>query len=324
MLWSLLQLASGLALLVLGGRGLVTGAAALARDLGVPAIVVGLTVVAFGTSTPELAVNAISAIRGTGDLAFGNVMGSNLANVGLILGLAALVRPLTIQSIVITREIPMMLLASIATLVLALDRLRGETPPRFDRPDALILLLFFAVFLYYTAAETLRGRRSDALVEQVARGRLPALRSVGASAAMILAGLVALTLGGQITVSGAVELARMLAIPNTIIGLTVVAVGTSLPELATSLVAARRGETDLAVGNVVGSNVFNLLFVLATTAWIRPVPVPEAGLVDLGANCALAALLWIVASTYGGRRLTHVEGWLLLAAYLGYVIARSV
>lgn len=319
----LISLAAGLLLLVAGGRGLVSGAGGLARDLGVSPLVIGLTVVAFGTSAPELAVNSIAAMRGNGEVAFGNLVGSNLANIGLVVGTAAIFRPLAIQSIVITREIPMMLLASVVALVLGMDGIRDETTLRYDRSDALVLFLFFAVFLYYTMGDTLRSRPQDPFVDQLEKRRIHRFRPLGTQLALILAGLIGLTAGGHWTVEGAIGIAEAFEIPKSIIGLTVIAIGTSLPELSTSIIAARRGETDLAVGNVVGSNIFNLLFVLGVTSAIHPVPVPAGGLLDLSAAVAMAGLLWIVCSAYGGRRVTHAEGWLLVASYVGYVFARA-
>jgi cation:H+ antiporter len=323
MTYDLMQLGAGLVLLVGGGRALVSSAAALANQLGVSALVIGLTVVAFGTSAPELAVNAIAAIRGSGEVAFGNLMGSNIANIGLVVGIAAIVRPLTIQGIVITREIPMMLLASLAVLIMGADFLRGDSTAEYDRTEALLLFLFFGIFLYYTIGDTVRQRLTDPFVEQLERRRIPERDSLIRTSAVIVAGLVMLTAGGHFTVEGAVGVAEALGIPSSIIGLTLIAVGTSLPELTTSIIAARRGETDLAVGNIVGSNIFNLLFVLGVTASIHPVPIPARGFIDLLAVVVMSALLWIVCSAYGGRRVTHAEGWLLLAIYVVYMVGRA-
>ena len=317
-----LQLVVGLVLLVVGGRTLVSSASALALSMGVSTLVIGLTVVAFGTSAPEFAVNVIAAISGSGEVAFGNLMGSNLANVGLIVGVAAIVRPLAIQGVIITREIPMMLLASLAVLVMGIDSIGGSTVNAYTRSDGLLLFLFFAVFLYYTIGDTLRARPVDPLIEQLEERRIRSYESVLRAIALIVAGLVLLTIGGQLTVAGATGLAEALSVPDAVIGLSVIAVGTSLPELSTSIIAARQGDTDLAVGNVVGSNIFNLLFVLATTSTIRPVAVPADGVLDLVAVVAMAVLLWVVCSAYGGRRVTHAEGWLLLVGYVGYVAAR--
>jgi MscS family membrane protein len=277
-----LALVAGLMLLIGGGEGLVRGAGALARQLGVPQLVVGLTVVAFGTSAPELAVNVTAAWRGSTDVAFGNVVGSNLANIGLVLAVCGLLRPLAVQGIVVSREIPMMLLATAAACVLALDRLGGRAPELFDRSDGLMLLLLFGVFLYYTAADVLRQRSADPFVQQAGGvAPLDRLRSAAPSALVTGGGLVLLVLGGQLTVWGAIGVAEALGVPRSVIGLTLVALGTSLPELATGIVAVRRGHTDLAMGSVVGSNIFNLLFILGVTSTLHPVELPAGGAMDL-------------------------------------------
>lgn len=327
MLVDLLQVAFGLALLVGGGRLLVSGAARLAGLLGVPPLVIGLTVVAFGTSAPELAVNVSAALGDTADVAFGNVIGSNLANVGLILGLVALVHPLPVSSTILSREIPMMLLASVAALVMGLA-LDGDAASvgagRYGRSEGIVLLLFFTIFLYYTIGDTIRTRGSDPLVEQAEAQRREARGRTWTSVLAIGLGLVGLVLGGQLTIDGAIGLAASLDVDRSIVGLTLVAVGTSLPELSTSLIAARRGEADLAIGNVVGSNLFNLLFVLATTACLREVPVPGGGVADLVAICLASVLLLVICSPFTRRGLARREGALLLLAYLGYVSARAL
>jgi len=311
----------GLALLLAGGEFMVRGAAALARQLGVPPLVVGLTVVAFGTSAPELAVNLTAAARGNGAVAFGNLIGSNLANIGLILASAALLRTLAIQSIIVTREMPMMIVASVATLVMGFDALRGQVDSHYDRAEGLLLLLLFAIFVYYTVSETLRKRSSDPFVEQVREHWIGArLWSLGPSIGVVVLGLAGLALGGQLTVAGAVEVAAALGAPKGLIGLTVVAVGTSLPELSASVMAARKGETDLAVGNVVGSNIFNLLFVLGVTATVGEVPVPPDGQPDLIVMLAFSSIVLLLS--LGRREITRAEGALLLIGYLGYITWR--
>jgi cation:H+ antiporter len=318
----LLMVILGLCLLVGGGDIMVRGAAALARQLGVPPLAIGLTVVAFGTSTPELAVNVSAAAGGNGTLAFGNLVGSNLANVGLVLAVSALLRPLVVESVVVTREIPMMLLASTATLVMGFDMLRGQESSAYDRSDGVMLLLLFGVFLYYTIAETLRRRSADPLVQQASEhppgGRLS---SLAVSSALVVGGIVGLVAGGQLTVQGAVGVATALGASKGVVGLTVVAVGTSLPELSASLMAARRNELDLAVGNVVGSNVFNLLFVLGVTATIRPVPVPPLGHADLLAMLVIALVMLVLSFSRG--RLGRPAGVLLLLSYATYIAWRA-
>jgi cation:H+ antiporter len=312
----------GFALLITGGRTLVTGASRLATSLGVSELAIGLTVVAFGTSAPELAVNVLAAIRGNTAIAFGNIIGSNAANIGLVLGAAALVRPLRIESVLVSREIPMMLLGTAAAVILGMDRLRGMAET-YDRPDGLILLLLFVVFLYYTISEVVGQRRSDPIVEAVTQ-QTPAEPSWSTVPALLMAaaGLAMLLGGAQLTVANAVSLAEALEVPRVVIGLSVVALGTSMPELTTSVVAACKGSTSLAVGSVVGSNIFNLLFVLGATSTIRPVEVPEAGGGGDLAVMALLAVALLVMSRSQAAHITRGNGVTLLLAYLSYMVWR--
>ena len=332
MILSLLLMSAGLALLVGGAEALVRGASALARRLGVPPIVIGLTVVAFGTSTPELAVNVSGALSGSTGVAFGNVVGSNIANIGLILAVAALVRPLDVHASVLNREIPMLLLGTAAALVLAFDRaLDGSAGARaatdeFRRADGLVLLLLFGVFLYYTLLGALRQRHAgDAYVKDVHEDvATQPPQPLWLSLVLTALGLGAVIVGGKWTVDNAVLLARQAGVSDAIIGLTFVAVGTGLPELVTSVIAARRGASDLAVGNVVGSNLYNLLFVLGATAVIRPVEVPTpGGHADLIVMGALTAALWPL-SLHRPRRIGRIGGVILLVVYVLYVIWRVV
>jgi cation:H+ antiporter len=316
----LLLLLVGLILLLGGGDALVRGAAALARRLGISPLVVGLTVVAFGTSSPELAVNVTAALRGSGALSFGNIIGSNLANIGLIVGLTALLRPLRVQAVVVRRELPMMLLATAVAFVFALDSvLAGGATASYGRGEGVVLLLLLTVFIHYTITEILRQRESGG--REV--GLAPASWSVRTSLVVGAAGLVALVFGAQLTVEGAVGIARAAGISEAVIGLTLVAIGTSLPELAASLVAAWRGHAGIAIGNVIGSNLFNLLLVLGLTATIWPIPVPEGGLIDLTALSILSVLLLVVCAS-PGRRIIRAEGALLLVIYLAYLGGRAL
>ncbi len=315
------MLLGALVLLVVGGDALIRGASALAAKYGLSPTTVGLTVVAFGTSAPELVVSILAARDGSAGIAFGNVVGSNTANIGLLLGVTALVTPLSVHSSLVTREIPMMIMAGFAALILSIDTsLQGAASNALQRGDGLILLLLFGIFIYYTVADVLRGRGTDPML--VETGEIPqvsgAPTSGTVSALLIVGGLTGLALGGHFTVTASIVLATSLGIPDVVIGATIVAVGTSLPELATSLLAARKGQGDLAVGNVVGSNIFNLLFVLGATAGISPVVVPEGGLVDLALMVLLSVLLLPLALT-DGRRITRGEGSVLLLAYAGFV-----
>jgi cation:H+ antiporter len=319
MLLAIILLLAGLALLIIGAEGLVRGASGLARTLGVSELVIGLTVVAFGTSTPELAVNLSAALTDNGDLAFGNVVGSNICNIGLILGISALIRPLTTHIAVIQREIPMMLLATAAMIAMSLDRLldAGESAV-ISRTDGLVMLLFFGVFLYYLTAESL-GQRTDNL-EQT---KDEAKASVGKSIGLTMVGLVALVIGGKLAVDAAAEIAIGLGIAEVVIGLFLLAVGTSLPELAVSATAAWRGKTDIAVGNIVGSNIFNILFIVGVSATIRPLAIPVGGMLDLIVMALFAAVLLPIAMTHRGT-IVRAEGVVLLVGYAGYIAWRAV
>lgn len=341
MLIDLLLLALGLGILVIGGEAMVRGASALALALGISPLAIGLTVVAFGTSAPELAVNVGAAMSDSGALSFGNIFGSNMANIGLIVGLIAVIAPLPIHSIVIRRELPMMLLATAAAAILALDQTFGGEVNYYQRGDGMILLLFFVVFLYYTVGDLLRRRNhsrgdtessesseSDESEEHASLIEIPSEDDVGTRSAVVnagiaLFGLAALVAGAEITVHSAVGLARTLAIPEVVIGLTLVSIGTSLPELATALIAVRHKNTDMAVGSVVGSNIFNTLLVCGVTATISPMPIPPGGRFDLAATAVLALMLTLTSTTHR-RIIIRYEGLLLLATYLGYVIWRSI
>ncbi|GAB6095404.1 calcium/sodium antiporter [Desulfatiferula olefinivorans] len=316
---------AGLALLLGGGDVLVRGASDLAKSLGVSSLVIGLTVVAFGTSAPELSVNLLASFGGNSDISFGNIIGSNIANIGLILGISALVRPLTISSVIITREIPMMVLASVLTLILAADRLLAHGPDGFDRSDGLVLLMIFGVFMYYTVAEVFRNRQTDALMIQAeARSGRRSLKKTLISLLMTLAGLALLITGGKVAVDSATGLAQSLGIPQVIIALTIVAIGTSLPELVTSLMATYKGQTDLAIGNVVGSNIFNLLLINGLSSTTKTIPLPgTGGMFDLAVMIFLSVLLLMICIT-DQKRLVRWEGGLLLGLYVSYHVYRII
>jgi cation:H+ antiporter len=321
----LLLLLGGLVILISGGGLLVRGATALADRLGVAPVIVGMTVVAFGTSTPELVVNIASAVRGESAIGFGNVVGSNIANIGLLLAITALAYPLVIHRSIISREIPMMLLASLAALALGLDSLTDGGTDRFTRSDGMILLLLFGVFLYYTLGDALRQSDGDAgLVTPAGTDSdTTRLSTTGMTlAALIIGGLLMLVVGGELTVRGALGVAVALGVPEVIIGLTLVAVGTSLPEMATSVIAARRGQTDMAVGNIVGSNIFNMLFIWGVTVTFMPTDLPAHGRIDLLVMTIFAAALLPMAWTQ--RRLSRLEGGLLAAGYVLYIVVLAM
>jgi cation:H+ antiporter len=307
-----LLVVSGLLLLLKGADWLVDGASSLAKRFGVAPIVIGLTIVAFGTSAPELVVNLIAAFQGRAEVAIGNIVGSNIANILLILGLAAAIRPLTLRRDTIWKEIPLAFLAVALVWLMGSDgRLTGN-PSVIDRIDGLVLLAFFAIFLYYTVGIA----KLDAPKPDIAD------RTVGQSSLYAVVGLLALSFGGRFTVDGAVALARGFGLSEGVIGLTLVAVGTSLPELFTSAVAARRGQTDIAVGNVVGSSIFNVFWILGVSAVISPLPFGAENAMDALMAVAVTALLFF--SLYVGKRriLERWQGAAFMVLYAAFVVFR--
>ena len=321
----LLWLAAGITLLAIGGELVVRGASGLARRLGVSPLMIGLTVVAFGTSAPELAINVIAAIENQGAIAFGSIMGSNMANIGLIVGCTAILRPMVIKDVVIRRELPMMLLATAAALAMGFDNALSAGPPAPDsytRSDGILLLMFFLVFLYYTLGDFVRARSNRDGSRPASDASAVVESALWRSLALTGLGLALLIGGAELTVDAAVKLARALGVSDEIIGLTVVAVGTSLPELVASLAAAIRGHPELAIGNVVGSNIFNLLLVLGISSIVRPVPVPAGGHTDLLVVAGLSLVLLGVSVSYR-RQIVRTEAGLLLAVYMGYLAWRS-
>lgn len=305
-----LALAAGVGVLFFGAEWLVRGAARLAGSLGISPIVVGLTVVSMGTSAPELVVSLTAALRGNSDLAVGNVMGSNLANIGLILGLTALIRPMQVAARVVTREVPIMLAVTVLLFVLAWDL-------ELAMGDGLILLMVLALYLIFInrsaqeePSEILGEYAEFARSEQHIKKKVT-VRDVG----LVVAGSMGLVVGGSLIVNSAEFLADAMGIPDMIVGLTVVAIGTSLPELATSLVAAVRNEADIAVGNVVGSNIFNIAAILGTTATVTPVQVaPEVLTQELPAVLLLSLVVLPVA--WNAFMVRRWEGAILLTGYV--------
>jgi cation:H+ antiporter len=319
---SFIGILAGLLLLLLGGAALVSGASQLAARLGVPPMIVGLTIVGFGTSSPELVINVVGGLQGESALAFGNVVGSNISNLALVLGAAAFLQKIEIQGTVIRRELPLLLLVTTIMTVMALDNvLKGEVP-RIDATDGIVLMLLFCIFIYITVQDVLLARNKDRLFDEVAD--YPLVRIEIASRflwASILIGFVLLIVGGEMAIRYSVAFADQIGISKTVIGLFVVAVGTSLPELVTSIMAAWRRESDLALGNILGSNVFNSLIVLPVSALISDVAIPEGGVQDLVVSWVLAAAL-VPIFYLGSRSLGRTTGSMLLAAYVGYAIVR--
>lgn len=300
-----LSIIGGFLILTLGAEALVRGATTIALRLGITPLVIGLTIVAFGTSAPELAVSVKAALAGNSGISLGNVIGSNIVNIGLILGITALIRPIEVKSEMVKRDIPIMILASMLFWGLLLD---GE----LSLIDGVILLSFmlgYLVFSYFSAKNT-----NDADGEVIEEGPKNPLLSL----LFIAVGISMLVGGGILFVNGAVDLAKVFGVSEVIIGLTIVAIGTSMPELVTSVLAALKGQSDIAIGNIVGSNIFNILGILGVTAIVYPVS--GLGFQSLDFIVMLALAVIILPFAWTGLRIGRREGATLLIAYLGYLI----
>lgn len=314
--------AIGLTLLVGGGMLLVTGGSRLAARLGVSPVVIGLIVLGFGTSAPELVVNVSGAIRGESGLVFGNVIGSNIVNLALILGLSAIVGQIDIRGSLVRREVPLLLLVTSIITVMALDGPLDGAVSAIGRSDAIILFILFGIFIFVTARGALATARTDPLVTEISENPMIETRpAAGFAGLSVLIGLVLLLAGSEVTIRSAVSLSGLLGVSPALVGLFVVAVGTSVPELVTSVIAVIYKESDLAVGNVVGSNLFNSLFVLPVGGLIDPIVIPGGGLSDLAFSWLLTAAL-IPIFIFGRARLGRSTGALLLVAYLVYAGVR--
>ncbi|MCS6929634.1 MAG: calcium/sodium antiporter [Saprospiraceae bacterium] len=313
MIVSFLTIILGIALLSGGAHYLVEGASSVAKRLGVSDLIIGMTVVAFGTSAPELVVSVIAALNGSGEVAIGNVIGSNTANIGLILGITAIIQPLRIRHNTIWKDIPFSFVGIIVVMLMAGDhKLDSSSTAVISRSDGLVLLCFFSIYLYYTYNIARQERFFE--TEDVAH------RPLWLAILWVTGGLLGLAYGGRFTVNGAVEIARYLGISEAIIGLTVVAVGTSLPELATSIAAALRGRADMAMGNVVGSNIFNIFFILGVSAVVRPLQVGNITIVDF-VVCLVATVLMFASGLVLKRQIMYrPKGGILVGLYVLYTI----
>lgn len=308
-------LIAGFALLIKGAGLLVDGASSIARRLKVSNLLIGLTVVAFGTSTPELFVNLMASVEGTAAIAIGNILGSNIFNILLILGLSSIIFPLVVTRGTVWKEIPLTLLAAALLGVMAFKPLiiKGSSSG-ISRIEGLILLAFFGLFMYYVLK--MAGRADKANNEPATAKQYTLLKSLF----LVLAGFAALFLGAKLVVDAAVNLAQRFGVSESFIGLTIVAAGTSLPELATSAVAAAKKNCDIAVGNVVGSNIFNIFLILGLSAVIRPMPFQPGNNVDIGVAVLASLLLFVFMFSGKKGSLDRWEGVVLVVVYIGYII----
>lgn len=309
----ILVLIVGFVALIFGANKLVDAASGLAAKFGIPNIVIGLTIVAFGTSAPELVVNVIAAINENTEMVLGNVLGSNIFNVLGILGISAMIYPLAVKSNTTWYEIPLSLLAAFVVLVITADIFLDPSHQNIiSRSDAILLLLFFTIFLVYNIAVS-KSETTDEKTDV-------SIQKTSIAILFIFIGLGGLVLGGHLIVQSATSIAQILGLSERVIGLTIVSIGTSLPELATSIVAVRKKNVDIAIGNVVGSNIFNIFFVLGVSAVVTPVLVNSISFIDIVMNIFAGMLLFLFVFTGKYRSIERWEGIVLIGVYLGYLI----
>ncbi len=315
MVLSFILLLIGFVLLIKGADFFVDGSSGIAKLLKIPSIVIGLTIVAFGTSAPEAAVSIIAGINGSNDIAVGNVIGSNMFNLLGVLGISAIIKSVSVDSSIIKKEFPFMLISTAVLALAAFDTALGSGDVNvISRNEAFTLLILMGIFVYSIVTSALRSRKESGAAEtEDDKPKRSLLRCVLFTAG----GLAGIIIGGQFVVDSATKIATGFGMSETLVGLTIVAVGTSLPELVTSIVAAKKGESDIAVGNVVGSNVFNILFVLAVSAAITPMNINAQGLCDLLILMAISILTYIFCIT--NKKVNRVEGIILVLMYAAYM-----
>lgn len=314
-------LVAGFAFLVKGADFFVDGASSIAKALKIPAVVIGLTIVSFGTSLPELAVSVTSAIENAEGIAIGNVIGSNIVNLMLVAGCAAAISPMKMEKSLMKKDFPFSILITAALFVMLADKFFSPDAQQniISRADGIILLLFFVIFMYSTVSYSLSGQNAESEQTENPEEKSPLAKSILAT----ILGLAGVIIGGQMVVKSATFIAKAAGMSDTLIGLTVVAFGTSLPELVTSVIAARKGENEIAMGNVIGSNIFNILFILGVSAAIRPLNVDPACIYDTIILIFLSALVWLMARPkFQLGRASGIIMILLYAAYDVFVFLR--
>ncbi len=309
MILSIISFITGIALVIFGADLLTKGASALARRFNISELIIGLTIVAIGTSLPELVISIGSAIKGSSGIALGNVIGSNIFNSLLILGITALITPIKFNARMLSREIPFNLLASVVILLVSGSMLAGGAPDEvITRYGGLLMLCFFAVFIRYTFSIPNSGKEEEDIQPL----------KVGKIVLYIASGLTMLILGGNIFVNGATDIARLIGLSEAVIGITIVSAGSSLPELAVSINAARKGNVGIALGNVLGSNILNIFFILGCSATITPISLNGFSYVDYYVLLASSLLIYIVGVFGGKSTITRFEGAILVASYIAY------
>ena len=327
-LLALLYLVVGFVFLIKGADMFVDGSSNIAKLLKVPSIIIGLTVVALGTSLPEASVSISSALAGQNALAISNVVGSNIFNTLVVLGASALIKPVKVQIDSVKKEIPFSILCTIALLcslilgagtAVAAEGGEEMTTYTLGRIGGAVLLAFFAFYMYWQISSAMKARKAGEIEEEEDDGKkISPVKSV----IFIIIGVAAIILGGNLVVNGASTVAEKLGMSQTLIGMTIVAVGTSLPELVTSMVAAKKGESDLALGNAIGSNIFNIVFILGSSALISPMTVDILAVIDTIAVIAISALVLAFSAT--GKKISRTEGGIMVASYIAYLVYMCV
>lgn len=302
----------GFVLLISGANLLVEGSASIAKKLNISSIVIGLTIVAFGTSAPELIVNIFASVQGNTEIAIGNILGSNIVNILLILGVSSIIYPLATKENTVWKEIPLSLLAAILVGVMVNDTLiDGGTFSGLTRIDGIVFIAFFIIFLYYTfGISKVSGENTDLEIKDM---------SYMKSSLYIVGGLLGLVFGGKWIVDGAIKIAEGFNVSQSLIGLTVVAIGTSLPELATSAVAAYKKQSDIAIGNVVGSNIFNIFWILGLSAVINPLPFSKDSVIDIIMTIVASLILFLIMFIGKKHTVERWQGVIMILIYIGYV-----
>lgn len=302
----------GFVLLISGANLLVEGSASIAKKLNISSIVIGLTIVAFGTSAPELIVNIFASVQGNTEIAIGNILGSNIVNILLILGVSSIIYPLATKENTVWKEIPLSLLAAILLGVMVNDTLiDGGTFSGLTRIDGIVFIAFFIIFLYYTfGISKVSGENTDLEIKDM---------SYMKSSLYIGGGLLGLVFGGKWIVDGAIKIAEGFNVSQSLIGLTVVAIGTSLPELATSAVAAYKKQSDIAIGNVVGSNIFNIFWILGLSAVINPLPFSKDSVIDIIMTIVASLILFLIMFIGKKHTVERWQGVIMILIYIGYV-----
>lgn len=302
----------GFVLLISGANLLVEGSASIAKKLNISSIVIGLTIVAFGTSAPELIVNIFASVQGNTEIAIGNILGSNIVNILLILGVSSIIYPLATKENTVWKEIPLSLLAAILVGVMVNDTLiDGGTFSGLTRIDGIVFIAFFIIFLYYTfGISKVSGENTDLEIKDM---------SYMKSSLYIVGGLLGLVFGGKWIVDGAIKIAEGFNVSQSLIGLTVVAIGTSLPELATSAVAAYKKQSDIAIGNVVGSNIFNIFWILGLSAVINPLPFSKDSVIDVIMTIVASLILFLIMFIGKKHTVERWQGVIMILIYIGYV-----